>query len=159
MHQYFAYGSNMDKEDLNTWCDEKKFPKITPKSIIPAKLVGYRLAFNYFSSSRNCGTANIMEVENGEVYGLLMEIDNDELQIIRKKEGFSKCYKEVRICVYSFEGQRLGQAITYKVVKNRESNCHEPPSKNYLCLIISNAIKYLFPSFYIKALKRIETKE
>jgi hypothetical protein len=49
MHQYFAYGSNMDKEDLNTWCDEKKFPKITPKSIIPAKLVGYRLAFNYFS--------------------------------------------------------------------------------------------------------------
>ena len=159
MHQYFAYGSNMDKEDLDTWCDENNFRKITPKSVIPAKLVGYRLTFNYFSSTRKCGTANIMEVENGEVYGLLMEIDNDELQIIRKKEGCSKCYKEVRICVDSFEGQRLGEAITYKVVKNRESNCHEPPSKNYLCLIISNAIKYRFPSFYIKALKRIKTKE
>lgn len=149
----------MDKEDLDRWCEEKDFPKITPKSIIPAKLVGYRLAFNYYSSSRNCGAANIMEVENGEVYGLLMEIDNDEHRIIRKKEGCPKCYKEVKICVDTFEGQRMGGAITYKVVKNRELDCHQPPSKNYLCLIISNAIKYRFPSFYIKALKRIKTKE
>ena len=159
MHQYFAYGSNIDKEDLDTWCDENNLPKITPKSVIPVKLLGYRLTFNYFSSTRNCGAANIMEVENGEVYGLLMEIDNDELKIIKKKEGCPKCYKEIKICVDSFEGQRLGEAITYKVVKNRESNCHQPPSKNYLCLIISSAIKYQFPSFYIEALKRIETKE
>ena len=80
----------MDKEDLDKWCDEKNFCKITPKSVIPAKLVGYRLTFNYFSTIRNCGAANIMEVENGKVYGLLMEIDNDELQIIRDKEGFPK---------------------------------------------------------------------
>ncbi|GAF76135.1 unnamed protein product [marine sediment metagenome] len=100
-----------------------------------------------------------MEVEDGEVYGLLMEIDNDELQIIRKKEGYSHCYKEVRICVDSLEGQRIGEAITYKVVKNRELNYHQLPSKDYLCLIISNAIMYRFPSFYIKAIKRIETME
>ena len=149
----------MDKKDLDIWCDENNFPKITPKSAIPVKLLGYRLTFNYFSSTRNCGAANIMEVENGEVYGLLMEIDNDELKIIKKKEGCPKFYKEVKICVDSFEGQRLGEAITYKVVKNRESNCHQSPSKHYLCLIISNAIKHRFPSFYIEVLKRIETKE
>lgn len=159
MYQYFAYGSNMDKEDLDAWCEKKNYPKITLKSIIPAKLVGYRLAFNYSSSSRNCGAANIMEVENGEVYGLLMEIDNDELQIIREKESYPKCYKEIGICVDSLEGQRNVEAITYKVAKNKESNCHEPPSKYYIRLIISNAIKYQFPSFYIEALERVETKE
>ena len=159
MHRYFAYGSNMDTKDLNAWCKKKDYPIINPRSIISAKLVGYRLVFNYSSSIRNCGVANIMEVKNKEVYGLLMEIDNDELQIIRKKEGCPKCYKEVKICVDSFEGQKLGEVITYKVVKNRESNCHQPPSKNYLCLIILNAIKYRFPSFYIEALKQIETKK
>jgi hypothetical protein len=159
MHQYFAYGSNMDTKDLDAWCEKKNYPKITPKSIIPSKLVGYRLVFNYSSSSRNCGAANIMEVENGEVYGLLMEIDSDELQIIRRKEGCPKYYQEIIIFVDSLEGQRLGEAITYKVVKNRELDCHQLPSKNYLCLIISSAIKYRFPSFYIKALKRIETIE
>jgi len=159
MHQYFAYGSNMDTKDLDVWCEKKNYPKITPKSIIPAKLVGYRLTFNYSSSIRNCGAANIMEVENGEVYGLLMEIDNDELQLIREKEGYPKCYKEVRICVGSVEGQRMIEAITYKVAKNKESNRHKPPSKYYLHLIISNAIKYQFPSFYIEALERIETKK
>lgn len=159
MNKYFAYGSNMDKEDLDRWCDKKNFHKITPKSAITAKLVGYRLTFNYFSSSHNCGTANIMEVENGEVYGLLMEIDNDGLQIIRKKEGYPNCYKEVRIWVDSLEGQRIGEAITYKVVKNRELNYHQLPSKEYLCLIISNAIKYRFPYFYIKAINWIKTME
>ena len=159
MHQYFAYGSNMDKEDLDKWCEKKNYPIITPKSIVPAKLVGYRLAFNYSSSIRNCGAANIMEVKNGEVYGLLVEIDNDELQIIREKEGCPNCYKEIRIFIDNLEGQRMGEAITYKVAKNKESNCHEPPSKYYLGLIISNAIKYHFPSFYIEALEQIQTKE
>ncbi len=159
MHQYFAYGSNMDTKDLNAWCEKKNYPKITQKSIIPAKLVGYRLAFNYYSSLRKCGVANIMEVENGEVYGLLIEIDNDELQIIREKEGCPKYYQEIRIFVDSLEGQRMVEAITYKVAKNKESNCHEPPSKYYLRLIISNAIKHRFPSFYIEALERVETKE
>ncbi len=149
----------MDKEDLNAWCEKKNYHKINQKSIIPVKLVCYRLVFNYFSSLRKCGAANIMEVKNGEVYGLLIEIDNDELQIIREKEGCPKCYKEVRICVDSLEGKRVVEAITYKVAKNKESNCHEPPSKYYLRLIISNAIKYRFPFFYIKALKQIETIE
>ena len=158
MHQYFAYGSNMDKEDLNTWCDKKNYPKIALKSIIPAKLVGYRLAFNYFSSLRKCGVANIMEVENGEVYGLLIEIDSDELQVIRKKEGCPNYYQEITIFVDILEGQRMVKAITYKVAKNKESNCHKPPSKYYLDLIISNAIKHQFPSFYIEALERIKTK-
>jgi len=159
MHLYFAYGSNMDKEDLDRWCEEKNYPKITPKSRTPAKLVGYRLAFNYSSSLRKCGAANIMEVENGEVYGLLIEIDNDELQLIREKEGCPKYYQEIRIFVDSLAGQRMVEAITYKVAKNKESNCHKPPSKYYLHLIISNAIKHQFPSFYIEALKRIKTKK
>ena len=159
MHQYFAYGSNMDKEDLDTWCEKKNYPKITPKSVIPAKLIGYKLAFNYYSSSRYCGAANIMKIKNEEVYGLLMEIDDNGLRIIRKKEGCPNSYKEIRICVDSLEGQKMGEAVTYKVIKNRELDCHQPPSKYYLNLIISNAIKYRFPSFYIDALKWIETKE
>lgn len=80
MHQYFAYGSNMDKEDLDKWCEKKNYPIITPKSIVPAKLVGYRLVFNYSSSIRNCGAANIMEEYKGGS-GLEMTIQEGPLDL------------------------------------------------------------------------------
>lgn len=157
MKKYFAYGSNMDKDDLDRWCNKNNFPKITPKSIIPAKLSDYRLEFNYFSSSRRCGTANIMKEENGVVYGLLIEIDDNDIQTIRIKEGCPNNYEEMEVCVNSLEGNKIGKAITYKVIKNKQLNYHQPPSKDYLCLIISNATKYGFPSSYIEDLKQIKT--
>jgi len=147
----------MDKDDLDRWCNKNNFPKITLKSIIPAKLSDYRLEFNYFSSIRGCGAANIMKEENGVVYGLLIEVNNDDFQKIRKKEGWPNYYKEMEVCLNSLEGKSIGKATTYKVIENKELNYHQPPSKDYLCLIISNATKYEFPSSYVEALMQIKT--
>ena len=56
---YFAYGSNMDKGDLDSWCDKKRYKHLNLEIIKPTKLSGYKLSFNYKSSSRNAGVANI----------------------------------------------------------------------------------------------------
>jgi len=48
-HYYFAYGSNMDKEDLNRWCQDRGRPEVTFTDVSPARLKGYKLCFNYFS--------------------------------------------------------------------------------------------------------------
>ena len=162
MVYYFAYGSNMDKNDLDKWCSKKDLPTIrflNPPS--PAKLKGYKLSFNYCSSSWNAGAANIMESQTDCVYGLLMQIEFSDLEKIRKKEGYcrdhSKCsYDEISVDVETFDGRLCRNVKTYKVVKSKEKPDHQRPTRCYMNLIIKNVKK--FPSEYMRFLESIETK-
>ena len=156
---YFAYGSNMDKEDLDKWCEEKGHPKIKFLSVLPAKLKGYKLTFNYFSTSRNGGAANIMKSEGDCVYGLLIELTEDDLKTIRIKEGCPNNYKEIEVSVEEFDGTVVQGVKTYKVVKEHEKIKHQPPTKYYMQLIIRNARRYNFPDNYIDFLESIKTRD
>ena len=156
---YFAYGSNMDKEDLDKWCEENGYQKIKFLSVLPAKLKGYKLTFNYFSIRRKGGAANIMESEGNCVYGLLIELTKHDLKTIRAKEGYPNIYKEIEVSVEKFDGTAVQGVKTYKVVKHCEKIKHQPPTKYYMQLIIKNARRYNFPDNYIDFLESIETRD
>ena len=155
---YFAYGSNMDKEDLDKWCKDHGYEIIKFLNVIPAKLKGYKLSFNYRSSSRGAGAANIMKSEADAVYGLLIELEDKNKETIRKKEGYrSHCYDEIKVEVEVLDGKIVADVLTYKVFKEKESSVFEPPKKHYLELIKRAAEKYNFPENYKRFLKEIET--
>lgn len=158
MINYFAYGSNMDEDDLNRWCKRKCLPLVKFLSVSPSKLDGYKLVFNHYSVCRKAGAANIMESGDDYVCGLLIEINKDALFTIQKKEGYPKTYDEIRVDVEKFDGAQVPSVITYKVVKSKEKPEHQPPTKEYIQLIISNAKKYNFPAEYINYLTSIENK-
>ena len=162
MIYYFAYGSNMDKEDLAKWCKRGNLSMVTYLSISSAKLNHFKLRFNYFSCSRNAGAANIMQSKKDCVYGLLTEISENDLKTIRKKEGYcedySKChYNEICVDVEKFDGTVFRDVKTYKVVERLEKPEEQPPTEQYMQLIIKNAKKYNFPKEYIKFLESIKT--
>lgn len=164
MIYYFAYGSNMDSQNLDDWCRRKGLPVVKFLTVFPAKLSGYKLAFNYFSSTRNGGAANIMESEGDYVYGLLLELEDRDLNTIRFKEGYSRdrskrYYDEIRVDVETFDKRKIRDVVTYKVVKKREARNHQPPTKEYLDLLIRNAERYSFPADYIKYLKTVPAKD
>lgn len=163
MIRYFAYGSNMDKKDFEQKCKDKGWRKVKFLNTRPAKLEGYRLTFNYYSKCRYGGAANIMEDERGCVYGLISDIEESDLETIRKKEGYSedckKCYYD-EVCVdVEVDEAVVPHVKTYKVAEHRETPNHQPPTKEYLNLIIRNAEKYHFPNEYIKFLNSIPTKD
>jgi len=159
MIYYFAYGSNMDKEDLDKWCKKKGHPVVEPLSTpSPAKLNGYKLSFNYLSPSRNAGAANIIESENDCVYGLLSGLGDSDLDTIRVKEGCPTFYNEIYVDVEKFDGTLVQNVKTYKVVKDQEKPGHQPPTKYYLQLLIKNAKRYNFPDDYIRYLETIKAK-
>lgn len=157
---YFAYGSNMDKDDLDRWCKEHGYGSIKFTDVIPSKLLGYRLVFNYFSSSRRAGAANIMESKGSVVYGLLIELDENNKEIIREKEGYRyHYYNEIKVNIETLDGNTFSDVFTYKVFKEKESDSFQPPKKEYLELIKRAAEKYNFPDEYRKFLKDIKTKD
>lgn len=154
---YFAYGSNMDKKDLDMWCEDHHRPRINYVSITPAKLSGYKLVFNYQSTCRKAGAANIMVSSDDRVYGLLIELNEKDLKAIRAKEGHLLAYYEILVNVETFNHVPYINVKTYKVTKEREMSTHQPPTKYYLNLITTNAKMYEFPEEYIEYLESIET--
>ena len=156
--KYFAYGSNMDKNDLDEWCRRNNRTFIHFKEIIPVKLNDYRLAFNYYSSSRYGGAANIMPSKGSYVYGLLIKIKEEDLNIIRHKEGYPNYYSEIDIEVELLDGTSIRNVKSYKVKKEKEKTNHHKPTRDYMELIIKNAKRYSFPSEYISFLESFKTK-
>ena len=155
---YFAYGSNMDEKDLNKWCKKNKRSYPAWKLLGIAHLENYELTFNYYSIGRKGGAANLMEVPDSKVYGLLYEIENeDDLETIRCKEGYPKYYEEILVTV-KCPGENIRNVKTYKVVKEKEKSKHQKPTTNYLELIVKNARINCFPAEYIQCLEKTETQ-
>lgn len=154
---YFAYGSNLNDNDLQQWCDTKKLKiELTKKG--NAKLNGYGLDFTRKSKNRNCGVADIVKSTNSSVFGVLFETDNKSLENIDKKEGVaSKSYKRIDVEVIFDDGSCFHNVITYEVVKKSKKIIY--PNSEYLNLIIEGAEKNGLPDEWIEKLKRIPTKD
>ena len=143
----------MDKDDLGKWCAERNHSQINFTKVKPVKLPGYNLCFNYYSISRNASAANIMKDESSSLYGLLINIEDKEKDIIGEKEGSPNYYREHYVNVENSEGHIFNNVLTFKVVQKKEKDKDIKPTKYYLDLIIKNAIKYKFPKEYIKYLE------
>lgn len=156
---YFAYGSNMDEEDLNRWCRERGYSPIKPLEVKVAVLKGFKLVFNYYSSTRRCGVANVVPSEGDEVWGLLLKISSEDYQKIKKKEGCCQVYKEVEVEVVTVDDGCTVRAKTFVVAKELQLREHQPPSRYYLNLLIEAARKHLFPREYVEKLERVMTKD
>jgi hypothetical protein len=160
--QYFAYGSNMDEDDFNKWCEnhgkEKRFEDIF-RNIQPVKLNDYALRFNYYSINRCGGAANIMPAQGKCVYGLLMDIKDQDLAIVDEKEGL-RTYQKLTVAVKTIsDSTPIPDVTTYKVVNTNETEKDCPPTIEYLHLIIKSAINNEFPIEYIRELNQIQTKK
>jgi cation transport regulator ChaC len=159
MIRYFAYGSNMDKDDLDAWCRAKSKPEISSAGASPAVLRDFRLCFNYYAESRGGGAANIMESLGDRVCGLLLKITETDLGVIRTKEVWPSHYREIEIDVETLTGIVIPNVKTFKVVKALERPRHQPPTRHYMELIIRAARRYRFPAEYVEYLESIEVKQ
>lgn len=158
MPLYFAYGSNMDSDDFDRWCARNSCEAPKFLNTKPATLKDYKLDFNYYSTSRKSGAANIMPEPSQSVYGLVSEISDADMAIISKKEGFPAYYEKINVTVETLVGATMHNVITFKAARAREKSSFQPPSRYYLDLILANARKHGFPSHYIKGLEAFQCK-
>lgn len=130
MVKYFAYGSCMNENDLH-----KSEPNA--KKVGVGKLNDYRLAFNYFSSSRRSGAANIMEESGSIVEGIIWEVPN--LYKIDMREGAPFYYEQLKVKVEDVKTGELIDVTTYKVIPQMEAPWDIDPSEDYMNVISEGA--------------------
>jgi len=148
---YFAYGSNMDIEQM-------KERKIEFESYKKGVLDGYRLKFNKISSRSSIeGYANIVKDQKSSVEGICYKINNKDLSKLDKCEGVPNHYerKKIKIKIENKKNlKEIDNVITYiahpdKIGENLK------PRKEYLNHLLQ--AKSLLSDDYYQMLKKTET--
>lgn len=142
---YFAYGSNMDWAQMQRRCPSAKF-------VCVARLPDYCFAIARHSQLRHCGTANIFAQAGSEVWGVVYEVNDDDLAIL---DGFEDGYRRERVLVQrTNDGESPVETLIY--IAPRESGV-PLPNPEYKRLILSGALHWRLPKSYCAILEQIET--
>ena len=134
---YFAYGSNLDLDDLRLWCknENQPFPLKIGYDVARARALGVELSFSYRSSSRNGGVLDLKEREGQVVDGMLFEVVEHGWEVLDRKEGAPHCYERVPVNVCC-DNDEMATVSTYTVVPSRrDPDGYVRPTKDYMEIV------------------------
>jgi len=145
--RYFAYGSNLDPEQL-----ARRQVAFTDPQV--ALLPGYKLVFNKvakLTAEPGEGRANIVRSRRGAVEGVVYEMPNESLDTLDWFEGAkSGHYRRTDIVVET--GNASLNAVTYVAVYTQTGL---RPSRWYRDTIVRGARHFGLSPDYIGALERL----
>ena len=142
--KYFAYGSNMDPEEMARVCPEGQFVTI-------GRLAGHRFDFTRHSERRDGGVADIVEEADSEVWGVVYDVSETELEALDRKEGVAVgAYKRKQVEILTLDDETV-LVLTYSVVHKEGPFA---PTSKYMGLIISGARHWSLPEQYVDSLAR-----
>lgn len=121
MALYFAYGSNMDPQQM-----EQRAPGARPLG--PARLDGFGLVFNVYSTTWQGGAANLELDPDAHVWGVLWEVPEDEVGGLDAFQGHPVFYRREEISVTGPQGPVI--AWTYRVA--HQEGTYVRPTDQYL---------------------------
>jgi gamma-glutamylcyclotransferase (GGCT)/AIG2-like uncharacterized protein YtfP len=142
---YFAYGSNMNHEQMKKRCENAKF-------IERGYIENYDFVYDGYSSYRKGAVGNIIPCEGSIVFGALWEISEDDLKNLDRYEGYPYVYNRKLMIVKDDKGLEYNAWVYL-----REPQEIGMPSKEYHDIVIMGAKECNLPEDYInKKLKRYE---
>jgi cation transport regulator ChaC len=143
---YFAYGSNMDEEQMRAHCP-------TFRRVDSACLHGHRLAFTRRSVVSGTGVADVVAAPRGGVWGVLYEVSGGDLEALDRKEGNGWAYVREQKRVTLAADRSVRSATVYTVLAKERSEV--PPSREYLERLIAAAEDHGLPGDYIGKLRAV----
>lgn len=144
MDYYFAYGSNMNHKHMMRMCGDGKL-----RFLGKAYLEGYCFVYSRCFERSDITYANIVESENGVVWGGLYEIGEGCLERLDYYEGYPTLYdrKKVKVVLVDENGsEREYMAWVYYLVNPQGEGI---PLEEYERMIIQGAKDCGLPEDYI----------
>ena len=144
--QYFAYGSNMLTERLQARCP-------SAEARLVASADNYALAFCK-KSQDGSGKATLSSclAPPCRVFGVVFDIDRNELLRLDKSEGKGKGYDRIDNFRVHADGQPEMPVITY-IASFDSIDPNLCPYDWYLNLVLAGARQHGLPAQYIEAIK------
>ncbi len=138
---YFAYGSNLDEDQLQARCP-------SARSLFRARLRHHRLDFTHFSSRWRGGAADVVAHFGETVWGLAYELDEADLGGLDRYEGG---YERVLLTIEDDEGRAL-LATTYSVRSKRTFL----PTRVYRDKLVQCGERWSLPPDYLTRIRTMK---
>lgn len=142
MSLYFAYGSNLDVDQMRARCPESR-------ALFRARLLDHRLEFTHLSRKWGGGAADVVPAPGELVWGVVYALGDGEWE---RLDGFEGGYVRTARCVHDDAGA-AHDVTTYTVVdKGRFA-----PTREYLDKLLRWGAHWRFPAAYLERLSRVAT--
>lgn len=119
MPAYFAYGSNLDRQDWAAYCSQHRVDPDCMRAIESAVLPDFELVFNFRSNSRNGGALNLRRRRGQIVHGVLFEVSDAGWAMLDRKEGVAGGHYARSEHVAIVRGGGVVPVLTYEVQPER----------------------------------------
>jgi gamma-glutamylcyclotransferase (GGCT)/AIG2-like uncharacterized protein YtfP len=131
MTMYFAYGSNLDREDWAAFCARHGADPDCLRPLGTALLPDAELVFNYRSPVRGGGALNLAPRRGQVVQGVLFEVTGEGWEVLDAKEGVAsgRYARSARVAIAG--GGATVPVVTYEVVRERLER-HVAPTAAYV---------------------------
>jgi gamma-glutamylcyclotransferase (GGCT)/AIG2-like uncharacterized protein YtfP len=131
---YFAYGSNLDRTDLDRWSAARELPPIALEPVGPAFLPDRKLAFSHRSTTRGGGVLDVPPSIGSAVAGVIFRpAGSAAQQALDRKEGEGHLYRRVETVALTGDGASHA-VVTYEVVPSERSP-FVSPAAGYLEIV------------------------
>jgi gamma-glutamylcyclotransferase (GGCT)/AIG2-like uncharacterized protein YtfP len=104
---YFAYGSNLDQEQMADRCPQARFSRF-------AVLPDWRLTYRGFSPLRKGAVASVISSPQKYVEGVLYEVTEEDMRLMDKFEGSPHVYERREMEVITDDGRRVEAWVYFK---------------------------------------------
>jgi Gamma-glutamyl cyclotransferase, AIG2-like len=140
---YFAYGSNMNWEQMQRRCPSSQF-------VCVGRLPHYRFAIARHSRLRNCGTANIFPEKDSEVLGIVYYVCDQDLN---RLDSFEDGYRRKHVIIHPINNGHSSLASLVYIAPKEDF----PPLPNaeYKRLMLEGALHWRLPDEYRLMLESI----
>jgi gamma-glutamylcyclotransferase (GGCT)/AIG2-like uncharacterized protein YtfP len=149
---YFAYGSNMNWQQMRERCSSARFVGI-------ASLPDHKLAFTRKSVKRRCGVADAVREDGKKIWGVVYEIAGLDVGKLDVCEGYRRGREKNsywrRECLVFLDGDQQRPLTAFSYFGDPQSN-PPLPNQEYKQLIVSGARHWHLPDGYVRDLEAIE---
>lgn len=128
---YFAYGSNLNRDDWRRWCGENGHSPDALEYRSIGYLPDYDVRFSYRSRTREGGVLDVQPRIGQIVPGVIYQV-NDGWRALGEKEGAA--YEPISVTVLDDHGQEI-RLKTYRV-REQKREPFVKPNANYLSIVL-----------------------
>lgn len=130
---WFVYGSSLDRAAFSEWAAGHGYAVPAFEGAVPARLPGWRLAFDVVSRHWGGAVASLVEAPGDFVEGLAVPLPGGARGLVDHKEGaVSGLYTAFPVTVTPVAGGAPVPALAYRAAPGRRLPSEAAPSPAYL---------------------------
>lgn len=137
---WFVYGSSLDRAAFAEWAAAHGYAVPSFEGAVPARLSGWRLAFDVVSRHWGGAVASLAEAPGEGVEGLAVTLPGAARGLVDHKEGaVSGLYTAFPVSVTPLAGGAPLPALAFRAAPARRLPAEAPPSPAYLQVMARGA--------------------